>query len=216
MYYYDGQRGPRPRPTSVTPFRGFLRWVARVMFRPTPVMLEVTYEVPLLRSLGLLAVIYLANVVGLGAIGQEGLVNFGGGGFAAQLQNGLVGTGVVALGLAVYVVITHYISRTLEGQGSLPGTIAGAVFSLVPFLPFAGVSLLLALMPIGDAKAVFQSLALFVALGWTAFLYSVALKENNTFTDIQAVISMLLPPAVITVGVGVLFVIGYLVIILVL
>jgi hypothetical protein len=84
----------------------------------------------------------------------------------------------------------------------------------VPFLLFAAASLVLGVLPIGDAKAVFQSFALFISLGWTAFLYKVAVQENNAFTDIQAVLSMLLPPAVLTIGVGLVFVVGYLLIII--
>ncbi len=214
MYYYEGQRGPRPRATTVTPLSGFLRWVVRVLRKPTPVMIEVTYEIPLLRCVGLLLAIYLAVALSLIVIGEEGLVNFGGGSFAERLQRGVIVAGGLTAGLAVYVVITHWVAHWLEGVGSLVGLATGAVFSLVPFLLFAAASLVLGILPIGESKSVFQGLVLFVTLGWTAFLYKVAVQENNSFTDVQAVISLLLPPAVLTISVGVVFVVGYMLIIL--
>ena len=89
-----------------------------------------------------------------------------------------------------------------------------AAFSLLPLLPFALFTLLLALPFWGGAAAFLQFVGLLVALVWSSYLYFLAIRENNSFTGIQAFLAMFLPPGILAIGGGVVVLVAYFAIIL--
>lgn len=205
------RRQPDQVTTSAT--ETTIRWSKQIWRNPQLVMIDIAYDKPLLRSLALIVGLYVLNAIAILLLGDRGMIGFAGQSVGEKLLWIGVGFGAVFGILFVYVNLTHFFSHRLEGQGSYRAAMGGGAFSLIPFLPNAGINVLLATPFVGESAAVLQFFVLLFAIGWTAFLYSHALRENHMFTDLQAAMAMLLPPAVIIVGSGFVLMIIYFVLV---
>ncbi|MQG20917.1 MAG: YIP1 family protein [SAR202 cluster bacterium] len=205
----------RYEPTQTNVGVSTIRWFKLIFRHPELVMLDIAYEKPVYRSIGILIGLYLLNVAAILTLRSYGMITITGDTTANHLQSIGFGFIIIFAAIFMYGTITYIFSRILSGTGSYRATLGGATFALMPFSLNATATFLFATPLLLNVANILQFISIMIALAWSAFLYSIALRTNHEFTDIQAMMAMLLPPAILTLAVGVGITVVYLFAILV-
>lgn len=192
-----------------------IRWFKLIFRHPELVMLDIAYEKPIYRSIGILIGLYLINVSAIFTLRGHGMITITGDTTFSRLQSIGFGFIIILAAIFMYGSVTYIFSRILSGTGAYRATLGGATFALMPFSLNAIATILFATPFLVDVANVLQFISVMIALIWSTFLYSIALRTNHEFTDIQAMMAMLLPPAILTLAVGVGITVVYLLAILI-
>ena len=120
-------------PVRTSAAESTIRWLKLIFRHPELVMLDIAYEKPVYRSIGMLIALYLLNVVAILTLRGYGMISITGQTTISQLQTIGFGFIIIIAAILTYGSVTHIFSRILSGTGTYQATLGGATFALMPF-----------------------------------------------------------------------------------